>query len=444
MPLNANAQGVVQGSFTIPKGIKAGTKQVQFFGDASNPDQQSNAETTFTGQGTVVTNTMRQVNNVMSNYYDPLAQTFMLNEARQLSGVRLWVETKGTTPLIVQLRETQVGFPTRTIVAEGQLEPGNASYIQGGWVTVHFDVPFYASANIEYAVVVLANDADTAVGISELGKLDPNTNTYVTTQPYQVGVLLSSANATTWTAHQDKDLTFELLARRYTGTTKQQVLGVVTLPKLTSDILVSALTTTPATGADADLELIQLDINGNIPTNPNKIKVSDGQVVKYDAAFQQDTQMLVVANLRCTPTASATISPGTQIIAGEISLGGDYVTRGIAVATNTSGKDQKLTVTLETNTKGTVKVYYGDDDSANTGKPVQTWNDMSVVPTPAPGTTPQPPQPVITPLSNGNSEYVWTALKIPQMDVMKLKISMGGGPSQRNQVFNLRASISAA
>ncbi|ELK5289405.1 hypothetical protein Q6670_004073 [Salmonella enterica] len=435
MPINANAQGVVQGSFTIPKGIKAGTKQVQFFGDPSNAKQQSNAETTFTGQGTVVTNTMRKVNNVMSNYYDPLAQTFMLNEPRQLSGVRVWVETKGTTPLIVQLRETTVGFPTRTIVAEGQLEVTDASYIQGGWVTVHFDVPFYASKDIEYAVVVLANDADTAVGISELGKLDPATNTYVTSQPYQVGVLLSSANATTWTAHQDKDLTFELLARRYTGTTKTKVLGVVQLPANTSDILVSALTTTPATGADADLKLEIFD--GNNKSFLTRM-VSDGQVVKLDTALPTQMEMVVTANLRCTPTASATISPGTQIIAGVLSGGGDYITRGIQVGKRLQGAKQNLTVTLETNGGGSVKVFYGDDDSANTGKPVQTWHDMSNVP------STQPQQPVITALSNGNSEYVWTALDIAQMDVMKLKITLGGSPAERKQVFNLRASISAA
>lgn len=430
MPLNANAQGVVQGSFTIPAGIKAGTKQVQFFGDPSNPKQQSNAETTFTGQGTVVTNTMRKVNNVMSNYYDPLAQTFMLNEARQLSGVRVWVETKGTTPLIVQLRETTVGFPTRTIVAEGQLDPGNAAYVQGGWVTVHFDVPFYASANIEYAVVVLANDADTAVGISELGKLDPNTNTYVTSQPYQVGVLLSSANATTWTAHQDKDLTFELLARRYTGTTKRQVLGVVTLPKGTTDLLVSALTTTPATGADADLELMVLDINGDPTTNVTN--VSDGQVVKYDNAFQNPTNILVTANLRCTATASATIAPGTQIIAGEIDLAGDYVTRGIMIGALAAGKTTlNLTVTLETNPVGGVKVFYANQPIDGTPIAASAWVDMGN-------------QPADTDLSNGNVEHVWTATKVAHMPIMKLKLSMTGGPSERKRVFNLRVAITAS
>lgn len=57
-------------------------------------------------------------------------------------------------------------------------------------------------AKREYAVVVLCDDATTALYVAELGKQDP-TRGYVTSQPYQVGVLLSSSNASTWTAHQD-------------------------------------------------------------------------------------------------------------------------------------------------------------------------------------------------------------------------------------------------
>ena len=432
MPLNANSLGVVEGSFTIPKGIKAGTKQVQFFGDPSNAKQQSNAETTFTGQGTVVTNTMRKVNNVMSSYYDPLAQTFMLRDPYHLSGVRLWVEVKGTTPLIVQLRETTVGFPTRTIVAEGQLDVSDPTYIQGGWVTVHFAEPFYASANIEYAVVVLANDADTAVGISELGKLDPSTNSYVTSQPYQVGVLLSSANASTWTAHQDKDLTFELLARRYTGTTKSQVLGVVKLPAGTTDILVSALTETPATGADADLKLEFLDVYGNVDPDSER-HVSDGQVVKLPSALGGDTDMLVTANLRCTTTASATISPGTQIIAGALATSGEYVTRGIAVAAagTAAGTTQKLIVTMETYDLPGAEwhVYYGEDKSASTGSAIaaSAWTEIS-------NSAP-------VGLSNGRSELVFTEPKFALSGTIKLKIKLVGTAAARTQIFNLRASF---
>lgn len=54
--------------------------------------------------------------------------------------------------------------------------------------------------------------------MAELGKYDAVHERWVTSQPYQVGVLLSSSNASTWTPHQDRDLTFRLLGARFTAT----------------------------------------------------------------------------------------------------------------------------------------------------------------------------------------------------------------------------------
>lgn len=433
MQLQADNQGRVSGTIAIPAmTYKAGTKAIEFKGDPTNPTQQSHAEATFTGQGTVVTNTMRQVQNIMQSYYDPLAQTFMLNEARQLSGVNIWVVTKGDTPLIVQLRETSVGFPTRTIIAEGRLDPNSASYVAGQYCKVSFDVPFYASANVEYAVVVLANDSKTEVGISELGKLDPTANTYVTSQPYQVGVLLSSANASTWTAHQDKDLTFQLLGRRYSAQPKQVPLGEVLVPKGTTDLLISALTDTPATFADADLLLEFYDtVTG---TKTSERNVSDGQVVKLSSPLTEDNRVVVTANLRCTQFASATIAPGTQIIAGTMEANGDYITRDIP-ADATAETD--LTVTLEASQNtSNISVWYAEakpNTAIQPGDWVKLYQNANEN----------------VHLDTGRLEMQFrnprgkdpSPAKIPMMANLKLKISLGGTADARPQVFNLRASI---
>lgn len=418
---NADSQGVLKGHFRIRNNIKAGIKQVRFEGDPSNPKQQSFAETTYTGQGTVVTNTMRQVKNVMQSYYDPLAQTFMLTETRQLTGVKVWVTKKGSTPLIVQLRETSVGFPTRTIIAEGQIDPADAGYVVGNWVTVMFDKPFYASQNVEYAIVVLANDPDTTVGISELGKIDIPTQKYVTSQPYQIGVLLSSANASTWTAHQDKDLTFQLLARTYTALPKQITLGEITIPMGTTDLLVSAMTETPAMLADADLSLEIYDaLNNKVETRRS---VSDGQVVKLkEPLITADRRCIVYANLRSTTTASATVEPGTQIIAGELQTTGDYVTRDIPVATTSAANT--LTVTFEATPNATVEVFYGDNSQTATAI---TWVKVA-----AAGSSV---------LANGHNELKFIDTKLPSMTTMKLKITLSGDATSRPTLFNLRASV---
>ncbi|ENQ1546134.1 hypothetical protein ACEOHC_003946 [Salmonella enterica] len=417
MTVNTNSLGVATGKFTIPANIKAGTKQVIFKGVGGS---KSYADTTFTGQGTVVTNAMRQVKNVMQSYYDPLAQTFMLTEARQLHAVDIWVMDSGDTPLIVQLRETQTGFPTRVVLAEGRIDQPIAPLNR--WVKVAFDVPYYASANVEYAVVVLANDKNTKVGISELGKVDKATNNYVTTQPYQVGVLLSSANASTWTAHQDKDLTFRLYARKYNPANKRNVpLGTITLPPGTTDLLISAMTSTPATGADAEIVLTQTVGNQKITRT-----VSDGQVIKFDA--EQSGDMEVEAILRCTDTASATIAPGTQIIAGAMAHTGTYITRDIDGDPNNA---IDIAVTLEALNAGRVTVDYAVSNHS-TGAPITSASWVTI-----PETTPQG----ALPLANGRQELTFKAVKVAAMAFFKVRITLNGTPAQRPEVFNLRVSV---
>ncbi|EBA6160069.1 hypothetical protein BIW22_20870 [Salmonella enterica] len=427
MAVYANANGVATGKFKIPAGIKAGTKRVEFKGVGGS---KSHAETTFTGQGTVVTNTMRQVKNVMQAYYDPLAQTFMLNEARQLHGMDVWVMTKGTTPLIVQLRETSTGFPTRTVLAEGRIND-QTTISTNGWTSIPFDVPYYAEANVEYAVVVLANDSVTEVAISELGKIDPATNSYVTTQPYQVGVLLSSANASTWTAHQDKDLTFRLRARKYDKTKVKTVpLGTITLPADTTDLLISALTNTPSTGADAEIQLISTDPND--PTQKLTRTVSDGQVIKFNSVTSGDVE--VVAVLRCTDTASATISPGSQFIAGKMAMTGTYVSG--AIPANPNAKSI-LTVTFEQQNVSTVKVEYAEDKQD--GSALTGW--VELVRPPASSTA--------SSMTSGRAEMTFkmpesppgTPGSIPAMKFLKVRITLGGTASSRPEVFNLRVSV---
>ncbi|EON2339053.1 hypothetical protein ACLLKL_002023 [Escherichia coli] len=433
----ADQNGVIKGKFHIdPLKFKAGTKQVRFLGEpAATEKERSHAETTFTGMGTVVTNTLRNVNNIMNSYYDPLAQTFMLNNPRQISAVEVYLVTPGTTSLMVQLRETTAGFPTRTILAEGRIDPQDPAY-KTGWVKVRFDKPYYAAANVEYAVVVLANDATTTVGISELGKQDQNDpkRPYVTTQPYQVGVLLSSANASTWTAHQDKDLTFRLYCNKYDKQPRTIEMGTFTLPNDTSDLLVSALTTTPATGADADLTLTFLDANNQAMT------VSDGQVIKRGDVVHG--KVSVKATLRCTDYASATIEPGSQIIAGVIATSGTYVTRRIPVSTS---KETHITVNLEANTVGFIKVEYAiaPDLAAAQIIPANAWHALDVL---------DPENGDISPKNIGilqtNGRYLYkyglgdqNAGKIPPAANIVLRITLTGSAAARPEVFNLRASL---
>ncbi|MDR2666962.1 MAG: hypothetical protein LBB34_02500 [Holosporales bacterium] len=156
----ADANGQIVASFTIPEGVPVGTKLVQFFGD-----QGSYGEATYTGKNTVtieerrkvttVTLSSQQVTTVVLNRYDPLAQTFTLQESRHIGGIDLWFENKGMKRVVVQIRDTNLGLPNQTILAEGSIMPAsinvNGTTTRIAWTSV------FLERNHEYAIVVLTD-----------------------------------------------------------------------------------------------------------------------------------------------------------------------------------------------------------------------------------------------------------------------------------------------
>ena len=314
--IQADAQGVLAGTFTVPAGVPAGAKQVSFVGAGG-----SRGDGTFVGQGEQVIETRQMLTQVVETRFDPLAQTFTLNGNTQIGGVDLWVMAKGASPLVVQIRETTTGFPNQVVLAEARMQP--ADIVTTGYTRFAFPVPVALRGGAEYALVLLCNDADTAVSIAELGKWDAGNGRWVTSQPYQVGVLLSSSNASTWTAHQDRDLAFRLLACNFTETTHTFALGSVAVANAT-DLMLLALAETPA--ADTRVEY-QLGLPGG-----ETIKVADGQPVQLQAAITGNVS--VSATLTGTAQASPLLLPGSQLVHGTVSSTADYVGRAVPAGSN--------------------------------------------------------------------------------------------------------------
>ena len=71
---------------------------------------------------------------------------------------------------------------------------------------------------MQYCVVILTDSPNISLGIAQLGERDIREDKYILSNPYSTGVLFSSSNATTWTAHQDKDLKFNLYRANYSST----------------------------------------------------------------------------------------------------------------------------------------------------------------------------------------------------------------------------------
>lgn len=316
--LATDAQGHLRGKFTVPPDVPAGTKLVRFVGTLG-----SRSDASFTGQGTVIRREVAQITYlsetargpssvVFMDGVDPLAQTFTLPAASQCSGVDLTFTAKGPNRVLVQLRNAEQGFPTREVLAQASLTAGQIAV--DGTTTRAAWTPVLLESGREYALVVLTDDATTALAVATLGAWDAAADRWVTSQPYQVGVLLSSSNASTWTAHQDRDMAFTLLAPAYTEAERVIDLGTTNVTDAT-DLMLRAFVHQPSAAAGAEFEL-QLD-GGQLH------RVAPGQVVRLPARYSGPVQAR--ARLRSAGGVAAVLEPGVQLVAGSLQTSATYI-----------------------------------------------------------------------------------------------------------------------
>lgn len=314
--LVANAQGVVAGSFRIPPSVPVGTKQVRIVGSVSR------GWATFTGSGTTTIISATRVVQRRSAAIDPLAQTFTLPRAGQVAAVDLWFVAKGPTRVLVQVREVQLGLPTAVILAETSIDTADIK-TDGTPTRVAFDGPIALAADTEYALVVLCDDPTSALAVGVLGQFDVAAQQWVTAQPYNVGVLLSSANASTWTPHQERDLAFRLLVCAFDPTTRTLDLGTVEVANAT-DLMLMALAEVPSSQARIGYTL-------SLPGGA-AIEVAHGQPVRLAAPVTGHVR--ITAKLQGTRDASPLLYPDTQLLAGTLGTVGDYITRAVPAGLN--------------------------------------------------------------------------------------------------------------
>lgn len=251
MTLVADEHGVIEGKFTIPENVPAGAKTVDFTGGEVNG---SRGSAVFVGQGTLNIQTWRKVNSITTVWVDPLAQTFALEADTQVCGVDLWFTACGEDAR-VQIREVSNGFPTGVVLAEKYLAASQMVITGGGHTRILFDAPVQLSANTEYALVIMCDDGQTSLAVAEIGKFDTLAQTWVVSQPYTVGVLLSSSNASTWTPHQDRDLAFRLLKAEFTQAAQQVDLGAAQATDTATDMLLFSLADIPTARSRIEYEL---------------------------------------------------------------------------------------------------------------------------------------------------------------------------------------------
>ena len=393
----ANDGGVLTGSFLIPPKVPAGAKTVVFRG---NPNGGSWGSTVFVGQGQLTVQTVRQVHTVVNYWVDPLAQTFVLDETAQICGVDLWFTAK-SGEVRVQIREVQNGVPARVILAETVLQPGQIVVSGGGHTRAIFSIPVQLLAGTEYAVVVLCNDATTALSIAEMGKFDSNVQRWVTSQPYTVGVLLSSSNASTWTAHQDKDLTFRLLKAGFTVGTTTLNMGSIEAANVT-DIVLLAIDEAPTSDTRVEYEIALPD--------GNCLLMAQGQAARLPVPVSGE--VAVAANLHGSTKAAPLLWPGAQLLTGTIAASAEYYSRSIPAVGATKAA---LIYDAEIHSGASVTPHI----RMNAGE----WATLT-----ATGNTPQ---------GDGQVEYRFQA-QLEDVNKIKIRLTLTGTSAARPVVRNIR------
>jgi hypothetical protein len=330
----ASGAGIITGSFQVPANMPTG--RVMIYAEGMG---QSWAQALFVSQGyhdvenvqrtTTLTRVItRTITTTVAptppapTRVDPVAQSFMLEEDRFLTGIKLKFAAFGdkTKGILVELVKTEHGFPTGESIAQSFTSIQSAAL--GQWVTVTFTSPIFVKGGIEYAFIVRTDDNDHALATAAIGGFDPVAQEFVGAQPYSVGMLLSSSTATAWTAHQREDLTFELVAAKFSPTTKTISFGTFSLTSA-SDLMVRAASMLPS---DATTLLFEIERAGG-----------DKKLLRPNVNWELTEFVTETVTLRAklvgTEKLSPVLYPGLIFVAGEIATSAIYVSRAFKMGT---------------------------------------------------------------------------------------------------------------
>lgn len=396
-----------KGRFRIPGPdiYPVGTYDIEFTGEVGpNGEPASVATGTYTGADHIINRRHTYVTTLVKKFYDPLAQTFVLEEPRMVTGIKVRFSVKDVEehPVLVQLRPVENGVPTLEVLADARIEYDEI-VTNGNYVEAEFLAPFLCDANREYAFVFLSDSAEHALWTARLGKFDTFAQEWVTEQPYNVGVLLSSSNASTWTPHQKHDLNFEIMVADFTANTSTVDLGQVSVTNAT-DLIAEVPCLLP--GSDSNITIRLQATNGDV------IELDAGgiEVLDQDTTTTYTAQAILKGNSKIGPI----MFPGAELLVGDLYNTADYRSR-----------------TITAQGGGTIKVFFdaeipGSASVTPTFKDGATFSSMSLSSS--------------TPIGDNFVEYEYTGTLAGNETQIQLDLS--GSPAYRPFVRNLRVVVS--
>lgn len=415
-PPEADEHGTISGTFNIPQQVPAGEKLVVATGAGGTTGRAS-----FVGRGRIAINTMRRVTTTEfwsepewdlnpvgllqgdAGGPDPLAQTFMLPEPRHVAGVDLIWCAKGdeANACLVELVTVVNGIPTSEVISSVHVPM--ATVVLNAWHQVRFPAPVFLPADRQFAIVVKTDDGEHSLAIATLGAFDAAAQRYVSSQPYSVGVLLSSSNARTWTPHQDSDLAFRIVACRFNPTARTVDLGTHDLVDA-SDLMVRATVELPTAAASMRFEIVRADAS--------VIRLTPDQVMEMTSYVTETVQLRAV--LTGSATISPTLFPGVTLVAGKIRAEGTYISRAFQHGTAVDFL-AFLKTRLPSGSTLKVEIDKADDD----------WTEVDLAAT--------------EPIEGGWTEQEWR-LEDWTAYQGRVRLTLTGSPAARPAVADLRTA----
>ena len=340
------AQGLLQTKENVV--VSSRVPRVQSFGQGSATDFRT------------TTNTFNRVN--VGGWFDPLAETFLVDEALYpdgvfLSDLDLFFKSKDDDglPVTINIRDTLNGYPARVVLPFSDVSkfPADVNISEDASVATKFTFPslVYLQPG-EYAIVVLSNSLKYEAYISEMGENIIGTNRKISEQPY-AGVFFKSQNASTWSPDQNQDLTFILNFAEFTiGATanaifKDGLSNGIEFPSSTkykADVvqLVPQEVRINNTGIFWSIKMTSED-NGSPPV---KTLDTDFEPVIQNTNFQLGSQRVISGK----ETAS---SEGTYISKAQLASNSKFITPIIDTARNSVITIENVINNIKTNESNT-------------------------------------------------------------------------------------------
>jgi len=232
--VKSNESGAFTAKFTIPENILTGIREVRLSSDVKVDGYETSAFALYQASGTsrtiqrtvttlttVLLNRVTTVNTIVSPI-DPVGQTFVLDRMTLVSGIDLYFESKptGNVPITCDIREVINGNITSTVYGHSTLPADSVLISSDSSVATRFkfDTPVLLEENKEYAFVVRSTSPNYRLWVAELGSSDILSGNLVLSNPYLIGVMMSSSNNSSWTTHQTMDIKFRLVENTYSNT----------------------------------------------------------------------------------------------------------------------------------------------------------------------------------------------------------------------------------